>query len=230
MKYYATILVLLISFSAFSQNLFTETDAFLKANVKDGLVDYAAIKRNPAALNTILTGLSKAKTLEGNAEKALLINAYNIFVIKGVVDHYPVEGPLAIDGFFDTKTFKFRGGSITLNDLEKKTLAKKFPDPRLHFALVCAAVGCPKLVSFAYTGDKLESQLEEQTQKVINDPTFIKTNGPDLSVSQIFDWYAADFGGKDKVVPFIQKYHLTKVKFSLKYSFYEYNWKLNQLK
>lgn len=230
MKSYSTLFAILISFSAFSQNLVSETDAFLKANVKDGLVNYATIKRSPAALNALITKLSEAKTFEDDEEKAFLINAYNILVIKGIVDHYPVEGPMAIDGFFDTKKFKFRGGYITLNELEKNTISKKFPDPRLHFVLVCAAMGCPKLASFAYTGEKLEKQLEEQTRKVINDPTFIKTNGPELTVSQIFDWYAADFGGKDKVVPFIQKYHLTKVKFSPKYSFYEYDWKLNQLK
>jgi hypothetical protein len=230
MKTISTLFALLVSISAFSQDIFSETDAFLKSNVKDGLVNYAGIKRNPAALNALMNKYAEAKTFDGPKEKAFLINAYNIFVIKGIVDHYPVEGPVKIGGFFTKKKFKLRGSPITLNDLEKAKLAKGFPDARLHFVLVCAAIGCPKLASFAYTADKLEQQLEEQTRKVINDPTFIRTKGPELSISQLFDWYATDFGGKDKVVPFIQKYHLTKVKFSPKYSFYEYDWKLNQLK
>jgi hypothetical protein len=151
-------------------------------------------------------------------------------VIKGVVDNYPVEGPLKIDGFFDKNTFSLRGEKTTLNKLEKETLAKQFPDARLHFALVCAAIGCPKLASFAYTPTDLESQLEQQTRNVINDRDFIKVNSPELSISQIFDWYAVDFGGKEKIVPFIQKYHFLKVKFSPKYSFYEYDWTLNAQK
>lgn len=224
------IIFLLFSLSLSAQNISGQIDSFLKRNVKEGLVDYRGIKANAAELNAILNQLNRAPLFKGDAEKAFLINAYNIFVIKGIVDNYPTEGPLKVDGFFDKKMYRLRGKQLTLNQLEKETLYKQFPDGRLHFALVCAAIGCPKLASFAYSAEKLEAQLEEQTRKVINDPTFIRTKGPELSVSQIFDWYVADFGGKDKVVPFIQKYHLTKVKFSPTYSFYEYDWKLNDMK
>lgn len=225
-----TLLIVMLSLNGFAQNLEAQIDAFLKSNVKDGLVDYQGIKKNSAELNAIIKALANAKKLEGNAEKAFLINAYNIFVIKGIVDHYPVEGPLKIDGFFDTETFNLRGKQITLNELEKGLLYKQFPDARLHFALVCAAMGCPKLASFAYSGDKLDSQLEEQTRNVINDPTFIRLNRPSAQVSQIFDWYVKDFGGKENVIPFIQKYLLKKVKLSPNYSFYDYDWSLNELK
>jgi hypothetical protein len=230
MKVFTTIFSLLISLATFSQNLFSETDAFLKAYVEHGLVNYAGIKKSPSELNALIKELAEANTFEGDEEKAFLINAYNVFVIKGIVDHYPTEGPLAIEGFFDKKQFKFRGGYITLNELEKETLYKQFPDARLHFALVCAALGCPKLGSFAYTGTKIDSQLERQTSKVINDPAFIRSEGSDVQVSQIFDWYASDFGGKDQVVPFIQKYLVKKVRLSQAYSFYEYDWSLNELK
>ena len=225
-----TLLIVMLSLNGFAQNLEAQIDAFLKSNVKDGLVDYQGIKKNSAELNAIIKALANAKKLEGSAEKAFLINAYNIFVIKGIVDHYPVEGPLKIDGFFDTETFNLRGKQITLNELEKGLLYKQFPDARLHFAVVCAAVGCPKLAPFAYSGDKLDSQLEEQTRNVINDPTFIRLNGPSAQVSQIFDWYVKDFGGKENVIPFIQKYLLKKVKLSPNYSFYDYDWSLNELK
>ena len=230
MKTLTTFLTLLISVSVFSQNLFSETDAFLKANVQDGLVNYAGIKKSPSKLNALLKELAEAETFEGDEEKAFLINTYNIFVIKGIVDHYPIDGPLAIDGFFDKKKFKFRGGYITLNDLEKGTLYKKFQDARLHFALVCAAKGCPKLASFAYTDEKLESQLEEKTRSVINDTAFVRLDGPSAQVSLLFDWYASDFGGKDNVIPFIQKYLLKKIRLSPEYSFYEYDWSLNDQK
>jgi hypothetical protein len=135
---------------------------------------------------------------------------------------------MKIDGFFDKQTFNLRGKQVTLNQLEKEMLMKQFADPRLHFVLVCAAKGCPKLASFAYKGKELESQLESQTRKVINDPDFIRLSGPTAQVSKIFDWYAADYGGKEQVIPFIQKYLLKKVKLNPKYSFYEYDWSLNK--
>ena len=226
MKTLAAFFLFLFSYSLHAQ----EFDAFFSKNVKDGLVDYGAIKKNPAQLNTLLKEIANTPAKKGDYEKAFLINMYNAFVIKGIVDHYPVEGPLKIDGFFDTQTFNFRGKQVTLNQLEKEILMKQFPDPRLHFVLVCAAKGCPKLASFAYSAKELESQIESQTRKVINDPTFIRLEGPSAQVSYIFDWYAADFGGKDQVIPFIQKYLLKKIKLSPKYTFYDYDWSLNELK
>ena len=230
MKTVAAFLLVLFSHSLGAQNVFEEVNTFLSKNVKDGLVDYAAIKKNPALLNALLKEIANAPAKKGDDEKAFLINTYNAFVIKGIVDHYPVEGPLKIDGFFDKQTFSFRGEQVTLNQLEKQILMKQFPDPRLHFVLVCAAKGCPKLASFAYSSKELESQIESQTRKVINDPTFIRLEGPNVQVSHIFDWYAADFGGKDQVIPFIQKYLLKKIKLNPKYTFYDYDWGLNELK
>ncbi len=226
MKILFSVFLLLFSFSIQAQDF----NAFFGTNVKDGLVKYASIKKNPAELNALLKEIANSSAKTGDGEKAYLINAYNLFVIKGIVDHYPVEGPLKIDGFFDEQTFNLRGKQVTLNQLEKEILTKQFPDARLHFVLVCAAKGCPKLASFAYSGKELEAQLESQTRTVINDPDFIRLSGPNALVSQIFDWYAADFGGKDQVIPFIQKYLLKKVKLNPNYSFYEYDWRLNELK
>ena len=230
MKTLTHLLFLCLSTSLFGQSLTQQVDEFLKAHVRDGLVDYKAIKANPSELNAILNQFNRAPMLKGDDEKALLINAYNVFVIKGIVDNYPTNGPLEIDGFFDKQTFRLRGKAVTLNQLEKELLYKQFPDPRLHFALVCAAIGCPKLAAMAYDGPKLESQLGRQTGAVINNPDFIKLNGPTAQVSEIFKWYADDFGGADQVIPFIQKYLLKKVKLSPEYSFYEYDWRLNEQK
>ena len=230
MKFASSLLLLLLSITVAAQDFNSDMNAFLQKNVKNGLVNYKEIKAVPSEMSALLKQAANAPTYSKSQEKAFLINAYNLFVIKGIVDHYPVAGPLKIDGFFDKKTFTLRGKKTRLNELEKETLAKQFPDPRLHFALVCAAIGCPKLASSAYTEADLESQLEKQTSAVINNPEFIKVNGSKLRISQIFDWYAADFGGKEEVVSFIQKYHLLKVKFSPEYSFYEYDWTLNARK
>jgi hypothetical protein len=205
-------------------------DKFLKTHVENGKVDYAAIKANPGQLNELINRIARAQKFEGDNEKAFLINTYNILVIKGIVDNYPIEGPLKIDGFFDKKAYRFRGKMISLNELEKDILYKQFPDPRLHFALVCAANGCPKLGSFGYNGGTVEEQLEQQTRNVINNPEFIRLNGPKATVSKIFDWYVNDFGGTEGVIPFVQKYLLKKIKLQPEYDFYEYDWNLNDQK
>lgn len=230
MRALSTLLIVMVSLSGYAQDFFTQADDLLKKRVTNGLVDYNYIKQNPKQLDGVLNLIATAPNYKGETEKAFLINAYNLFVIKGIVDHYPAVGPLAIDGFFDKQSFNMRGNKITLNDLEKGTLMKQFPDARLHFALVCAAIGCPKLAEAAYTPKGLELQLEQQTRSSINDPNFIKVKGNQVQLSQIFEWYAADFGGKEKLVSYIQKYYLPKVKLSPKYSFYEYNWNLNEQK
>ncbi|MFT4545101.1 MAG: hypothetical protein ACI9UR_001884 [Bacteroidia bacterium] len=230
MKLVTILLFFLLSLSIIAQNFTADVEDLLIKRTSNGLVDYKTVKANPEQLNAILKQIANAPQYKSETEKAFLINAYNVFVIKGVVDHYPVEGPLKIDGFFDKKTFKFRGKQVTLNDVEKGMLYKAFPDARLHFVLVCAAIGCPKLASYAYSADKLEAELDEQTKAVINDPTFIRLDGPNAKLSEIFDWYAADFGGKEEVIPFIQKHLLKKIKLNPKYSFYEYDWSLNELK
>ena len=230
MKNILPLLLLLLTASCSAQNLTQQIDEFLKEHVINGLVDYKTIKSSSTKLNALTNQFNKAPMFKEDDEKAFLINAYNIFVIKGIVDNYPTEGPLKIDGFFDKITFGLRGKQVTLNQLEKEMLYQQFPDHRLHFSLVCAAVSCPKLAAMAYDGDKLESQLGRQTGAVINDPNFIRLEGPNAQVSQIFEWYAADFGGPDKVIPFIQKYLFKKVKLNPTYSFYEYDWTLNEQK
>lgn len=230
MKAFNVLFLIFLSLNVSAQNLTQQVDEFLKMHVRQGLVDYKAIKANPSQLNAIINQFNRSPLFKGDDEKAFLINAYNTFVIKGIVDSYPTEGPLKIDGFFDKKNYSLRGQKVSLNQLEKEMLYKQFPDPRLHFALVCAAVNCPELAAMAYDGAKLESQLGRKTSSAINDTNFIRLDGPQAQVSQIFKWYADDFGGKDRVIPFIQQYLLNKVKLSSEYTFYEYDWSLNEQK
>ena len=124
MRIFTTIILFAITLSSMAQSFAPQIDVFLKKHVKNGLVDYKSIKANQAELNQLLNQFNRTPLLKGEAEKALLINAYNIFVIKGVVDNYPAEGPLKIDGFFDKKTFNLRGKQVTLNQVEKEMLYK----------------------------------------------------------------------------------------------------------
>jgi hypothetical protein len=153
-------------------------------------------------------------TLQGNERKAYLINAYNLLVINEALEHYPLKSVLDVSGFFDGKKQQVGGRSLTLNQLEKDLLLKNFPDARLHFVLVCGALGCPPITSFAYQPATLESQLDQQTRKALNNASFIRVSegGQSVGLSQIFSWYANDFGGsKANVLSFINKYRKSPI-------------------
>ena len=209
-----------------------DTDVLLKTHVQEGRIAYQDIAKNPLfeqLVNTV--GKINLEELDPNEQQAFLINAYNLLVIKGVLENYPVESVLNVNGFFDRKKFQVAGESLTLNQLEKDRLLKEFEDARFHFVLVCGAVGCPPITKFAYRPELLEQQLHQQTTAALNDPQFIRVNNEHGSVefSQIFDWYIQDFGGsKTKALEFINQYRETLIPADYSISFYSYGWDLNE--
>ena len=123
---------------------YDQVDTFMSQHVDGhGQIDYAGIKQAPTALSALVTSIAQINpsSLDDADHKAFIINAYNVLVIQNVIDHFPTDSPLSVDGFFDAKTFKVGNNSFSLNGLEKEYLYQKFPDARLHFALVCAAKG-----------------------------------------------------------------------------------------
>ncbi|MGB0167348.1 MAG: DUF547 domain-containing protein, partial [Luteibaculum sp.] len=136
-------LLSLLCMNGFSQVnsdlFFGKCHAFLKANVVDGEVDYQSIKTDKQNLEELLYLLDKTKIPEQDSvAKALMLNAYNLFVIQKVLRHYPISTPQEIGGFFSDRDFKLAGEKYSLNSLEEQ-IFERFPDPRLHFVLVCAA-------------------------------------------------------------------------------------------
>ena len=226
-------LMFFVSQTLFSQQLdnsfYTQADQFFKKNVTNGKVDYANAKTS-STLKTLITrientDLSNADDLN---KKAFYINAYNLLVINAAAKAYPIGSVLDNAGFFDKTKHKVAGKSTTLNNLEKDKLLKPTKDARLHFVLVCGAIDCPPIVNFAYTPEKLDQQMETQTRKALNNPQFIKTTGNKVELSQIFKWYTNDFGGNQKsVIKFINKYRNNPLNPSAKFSYYNYNWQLN---
>ncbi len=200
--------------------------------MSSGLVDYRKIKNDRADLDALMVDIKKVRlgALRGKKKKAFLINAYNILVIKNVVDHYPIESPLDVDNFFTSKTHELGGDMVSLDGLEKGILFKEFPDSRLHFVLVCAAVGCPPLWEKPFTSKDLDLQLSLATKKALNSTILVDTKSdPDvLLISELFSWYLADFGDSEKGL-----LHYIKTKGSLdlgnksQISFQKYNWALN---
>jgi len=226
--------IILTSLSGFAQNVntfFNKADAFFKTNVSNGLVAYNNIHTDQSKLNEVLD-LAKTITVnkaEANTYQAFWINAYNLSVIKGIIDNYPTNSPLDNKGFFDKTTHELGGKKITLNDIEHKLLRGQFNDARFHFVLVCGAVGCPPLISKAYLPDTLNAQLEKQTKIAING-SFLKvnTNKKRVQASQIMEWYKEDFTKNGKEIDFINKYRTEKLEGKYKLSYFPYNWKVNK--
>jgi len=211
----------------------SKTDAFLKANVNYGYVKYGQLKKYPATLNSLTEKVAKLNVdaLTGDDQKAALINIYNLFVIKGIVDNYPTNSPKDITGFFTNKSYNIGGKLVSLDDIEKNMLISKFNDARLHFVLNCAANGCPALANEAYNPASLNSQLDSRTRKIMNSSRFIKLNPKGAEISELFKWYEADFVKSGQtVVDFINMYRINPLKNNAKLSYYTYDWKLNEIK
>ena len=149
-------------------------------------------------------------------------------MIKGIVDNYPIKSPLDKKGFFDKTKYELGGTKITLNDIENKKLRAQFGDARVHFVLVCGAIGCPPLIGKAYTASNLEKLLEQQTIKALNNSSFIKVSEKKVALSEIFKWYKEDFvkGGQSEI-DFLNTYRKEKVSQDAKVIYYPYDWRLN---
>jgi len=212
------------------KSFFNKADQFFATYVDNGLVDYKALQQN-TALSTLITRV-ESTDLSGTSDlekQAFFINAYNLHVIQKVVKNYPLQSVIKQTGFFDKKNIVVAGEKLSLNALEKEKLIGTYGDARYHFVLVCGAISCPPITDFAYRPEKLEQQLEAQTRIALNNPSFIKVNGSNVELSEIFKWYADDFGGKNQVISFINKYRNTALP-SNNYSFYTYDWNLNDSK
>ena len=229
-------LLLWTSFSmAQGGTMFTQqADVFFRKYVKEGRVDYKNIKAKPEMMEGLLQMTKEISVSKENARQyqAFWINAYNLLVIKGVVENYPLKSPLDVAGFFDKTKHDVGGTSITLNDIENKLLRGNFPsEARFHFVLVCAGLGCPPIIDSSYKASTLNAQLEKQTKIALNDPDFIQVNKNKVKISQIFEWYKGDFtqGGKS-LVDYINQYRSEKLPEKAKVSYYTYDWTLNEIK
>ncbi len=209
---------------------FDEADALFGKYVTNGKVDYAAIKKSPEQLNSLLAKAKDIRVDKSNAKtyQAFWINAYNIATIKGVVNNYPLKSPLDVTGFFDKTKYDIGGKSITLDGIQKQMLQAEFSEPRFHFVLVCAAVSCPPIINKAYLPETLEKQLQEQTVKALNNPQFVQHKEKEVLFSQIMKWYNEDFTKNGQtLIQYTNKFRKEKISEDCKIGFYEYDWRLN---
>ncbi|MEM7436710.1 MAG: DUF547 domain-containing protein [Myxococcota bacterium] len=165
----------------------------------DGFVDYPGLRRNQAALDQYLDALGSVALDElGRDERlALLLNAYNAFTLRLILDHFPVKSIRKIPAAKRWKAKRWRLGQQlhSLDEIEHEMIRPNFREPRIHFALVCAAVGCPPLRAEAYTGERLEAQLQDQMRVAHASPRWIRyqRGRSTIALTPLYLWYAGDF-------------------------------------
>lgn len=206
-------------------------DSLLQKHVSaTGKVDYKGFKADKTALQAYCQYLSDNPVQDDwdRAERlAWWINAYNAFTVKLIVDNYPAKSIQNFDGgkTWDVKRIRLGGKKYSLDNIENDILRPQFKDPRIHFAINCAAKSCPPLWNRAYTAANLDSTLEARAKAFVNDPNYNTLSASKARVSRIFEWYAADFGD---IRQYLNKYATVRLKQSAVISFKEYDWGLNE--
>lgn len=198
-----------------------------------GVVNYKAFLKDKSALQQYLKSLATVKlnTLSKDEQLAFWINIYNAATIDQILRNYPVKSIMDISGgkVWDQKLpYTFAGKSYTLNEIEKVKLIEELDDARVHFAVNCAAISCPKLLNKAYTADNVESLLNANTSAFLNDTEFNKISPAKAQLSNIFNWYKVDFvKAEGSVAAFVNKYAKVKIKENTPLNYINYNWSLN---
>lgn len=194
-------------------------DQLLQKHVKNGKVDYLALRASPGELDEYLSWLANADPDELDTTETRLafwINAYNAFVLKGVIDTLPEESEDIVGysvkktkGFFTRKRFVVGGRHYSLDEIENDVLRPIFKDPRVHFSIVCASQSCPVLQGKALRGENIHSQLEEVTKGFLasKDRFKIDRENKIVYLSPIFRWFKRDFEeAKGSLYNFIADY------------------------
>jgi hypothetical protein len=174
---------------------------------KASRMDYSGMQKDHPQFKVYLESLSKVskqelKSWRKSQQIAFLINAYNAFAVEKILTRYPDIksvwdfGKIFGNPFKD-RFFRLLGEDFSLDRIEHGTLRKPgaYDEPRVHFAVNCASVGCPMLREEAYVADRLDAQLEEQTRRFLSDRTRNRYNIADgtVEISKIFDWYKEDW-------------------------------------
>ncbi len=215
-------------------------DALLREHVAEGgWVDYRGLMRDVAELDRYLEEVAAApfEALGRDENLTLLINAYNAFTLKLILEHYPVDSIKSIPAEERWDAVRWRVGLHTwsLNQIEHEQVRPKFREPRIHFALVCAAVGCPPLRGAAYASARLEEQLEAQARYVHEHDRWFRLDpgSGGVRLTSLYKWYAGDFEQVAGTVPKYAARYSPGLKRALEtgrkpeVEFLDYDWSLN---
>jgi hypothetical protein len=215
-------------------------------------LDYKALKaKDSAALQALRQQLAKVNVgaLNRKEQLAYWINVYNINTVGTIVENYPVDSirDISTDPVIRLNVFKkervpFGGAKISLNDVENDKIRAGFKDPRIHFAINCAAKSCPPIRTEAYVGGRVDAQLDDQARRFLNGPLGARFKNDDgkvtVNVTKIMDWFGDDFddwgGGKAafvrKYVPADKQQLIDKAGSKISFKYDDYDWDLNDWK
>ncbi len=171
-----------------------------------GFVDYASLKQDRGDLDRMIAEIERASPASApelfptrESRLAYWVNAYNAWILRIVVDHYPASSITRIGrvpyGAFFVMRVTLGGKKMTLHSLENDVIRAGFHDPRIHFAINCASRSCPPLAHHVYQPETLDRQLDDAARAFINDNRQVTLDeaGRTIVLSKIFDWYASDF-------------------------------------
>ena len=172
-----------------------------------------------------------------NERLAFWINTYNAYTIRLVITNYPVKSIKDIGGSiykvntaWDIKMIKIGDEIYDLNNIEHQKIRGQFDEPRIHFAINCASVSCPKLLNEAFYPERLEEQLEQVTSEFVNDKKRNLITYEKAILSKIFSWYSRDFKlGHKSVTDFINNYSEVKLNSNTDLDYMDYDWNLNDV-
>lgn len=223
-------------------------DAFLRRHLAkgaDGVTRVAYGQVGPAdqvLLESYLATLSATLIADYSRDEQLAfwINLYNALTLRVVLDHYPVASirdidispGLFADGPWDKKLIEVEEEPLSLNDIEHRILRPIWDDPRIHYAVNCASIGCPNLQDHAFTGENAETLLQQGAIDYINSARGTWLTAKGLSVSSIYAWFPEDFGGGDEgTLAHLRRYAAPGLKQRLegiaKIADHGYDWRLN---
>lgn len=216
-----------------AEGLHTPFDTILRDTVRDGRIDYAAVRdRHRAELDAYLDALAGVdpSSLGRDARLAFYANLYNATMIDAILDRYAPGYSTSADDWsvFREPIVRLRDGPVTLDHLENGIVRPQFGDPRIHVALVCGAESCPPILPRAYVARDLDVTLESNMRGFLTtgDRNRVDLDARRVHLSQIFEWYAEDFGGPEGLVDYVDGYVEADLA-GFEVAFVPYSWALN---
>ena len=207
------------------------------------MVEYGRVKKaDKLKLVQYLQSLAvqDPRQLTPNEQLAYWINLYNALTVNLILDYYPVKSITKLGkGWFRTGPWRdelitIARHSVSLDDIEHRIIRPIWKNPRIHFVLNCASIGCPDLMPEVYQSDKIDEQLKSAARRFINQEKGVFFVGDRLVLSSIFDWYEDDFEDESGVMKELKRFANSQLLQQLE-GFrgrisYRYDWKLNQYK
>ena len=194
-----------------------------------GKVNYNGFKANRTALRNYISSLGDHmpnNTWTTEDKLAYWINAYNAMTIDLILRNPSVKSIKDIDKPWDQRLWKLDKKWYNLDEIEHQIL-RKMDEPRIHFAIVCASVSCPKLQNKAFTASNLDNQLTNATKEFLSDKSKNNLSKSNVKLSKIFKWFAKDFKQNQSIIDFLNKYSDIEISQNASKSYMDYNWDLN---